>query len=266
MSDPEPKPERRTARGMLIVKILTVTVFVVGLASLAIPGWHSSQRASNERQASSAMKTLCSAEADFRANDRDGNGVLDFWTADVKGLYTMTSAAERGASPSHAIKLIDVSVAAADADGAFVAAGGENVPLSAFTRSKARDGYWFLTMLTDQNEGDTREMTYRMDTKGTPPMGPVHHLSKFAFLAFPDSSSTGKYVFVTNENNTIFRQVPLADAGAGKMIPPGRKGVDRIWQHWPPDDLLKRLFHSKDCCPEVMPSEEELKSYRAKFD
>jgi len=38
------------------------------------------------------MRSLSSAEADFRANDRDWNHVNDFWTGNVQQLYDMTSA------------------------------------------------------------------------------------------------------------------------------------------------------------------------------
>ena len=43
----------------------------------------------------SSLRTQTVAEADFRANDRDWDHVNDFWTVDVKGLYTMTGAAEQ---------------------------------------------------------------------------------------------------------------------------------------------------------------------------
>jgi glycine cleavage system regulatory protein len=39
-----------------------------------------------------ALKSLASAESDFRANDRDWNHINDFWTGDVKQLYDMTTA------------------------------------------------------------------------------------------------------------------------------------------------------------------------------
>jgi len=49
----------------------------------------------NERCSSDSLKTLSSAEPDFRANDEDWARVEDFWTADVRGLYTLPSAQER---------------------------------------------------------------------------------------------------------------------------------------------------------------------------
>lgn len=251
--------------GLTRIELIFIFAVVLVIAALAVPPLIKSRRASNERSASTMLKTLTAAEADFRANDRDGNGVNDYWTADVKGLYTMTTAATPGArDPS--LKLIELPVAAADADGTFASAGGENVPLSVFTPSKARDGYWFLAMRTDQDLKGTPDMSYRMDTKGTPPMGPVHHPSKFAFVAFPDSPGAGELIFATNERNTIFAQSLPADARIGREVPPGRKGLDPIWQHWPEEQLFKRLWHPKRCCPEAMPSDEELKAYRARLD
>ena len=256
--------------GLTRVGLIFICAVILLIAGLTVPVFVKSQRASNERNAATMLKMLTAAEADFRTNDRDGNGVNDFWTADVKGLYTMTSAAVRGANPNNprdpSLKLIELPLAAADGDGAFVPAGGENVPLSAFARTKARGGYWFLAMLTDQDLKDTPEMSYMMDTKGTPPMGPVHHMSKFAFVAFPDSPSAGERIFVTNESNTIRAQSMPANARIGQEVPPGRKGLDPIWQHWPEDKLFRRLWHPKFCCPEAMPSDEELKRYRARFE
>jgi len=47
---------------------------------------------SAQGQVSASLKNMESAEADFRANDRDWNHANDFWTGDVAGLYAMTSA------------------------------------------------------------------------------------------------------------------------------------------------------------------------------
>jgi hypothetical protein len=51
---------------------------------------------------------------DFRANDRNGCHVNDFWSNDIAGLYTMTGAAEAATDP--AIKLIELSLSAEDED------------------------------------------------------------------------------------------------------------------------------------------------------
>src|SRR6185295_535530 len=108
----------RFHKGFTLIELMIVIAIIAIIAAIAIPGLLSSQRASNERNASTSLKTLTSAEADFRANDRDWNHVNDFWTADVKGLYTMTSSAVAGntanSTTDPSIKLIELSVASAD--------------------------------------------------------------------------------------------------------------------------------------------------------
>src|SRR5688572_6757800 len=99
---------RRTTvlKGTLIV-VTALALFAVGTVLFV-----SGQRSDNERNASTTLKTLSSAEADFRANDRDWNHVNDFWTGDVKSLYTLTSAAVRGAALKNAkdppVRLIEL--------------------------------------------------------------------------------------------------------------------------------------------------------------
>lgn len=231
------------ARGLTLAELLILIGIVVVIVAIAVPGLLSSQRASNERNASTCLKTLTSAEADFRANDRDGNHVNDFWTADVKGLYTMTSAAEPGAAKSAkdpCVKLIELAMAAADADPTFYPAGGENAPLTAFPRAKSE--YWYVALLTDLSLAGKAEMTYKVDTGGTPPMGAVHNTSRFGFAAFPDSSSGGKYVFRVNENNTIFREATSGSVRSGSAIPPGLNGVPQKFLHFPSDETLKSYW------------------------
>ena len=115
------------------VEIIAAVLVVALIAFVVLPPFLTvGYGGSNERNSSTSLKTLASAEADFRANDRDWNHVNDFWTADVRGLYTLTSAAVPGASPNNtsdpAIKLIELSVASADAaleSGTEWAAGAE---------------------------------------------------------------------------------------------------------------------------------------------
>ena len=232
--------------------VLTIIGFVL-VPNLFVHSHHGS----TERNSSTSLKTLSSAEADFRANDRDWNHVNDFWTANVSGLYTMTSAAVRGAETNSttdpSIKLIELSVASADADDTFVPAGGENVPLTAFAVYSAKAGYWFAALRSDFSVGTGPDAQYMQNTDNHDPrftdyprMGRVHHTTRFGFVAFPDSVSSGKYVFMVNENNTIFRSAAPAPVKSGTATPPGLNGISARYLNWPDDAVLKSYWNKLD--------------------
>lgn len=176
-------------------------------AAIAIPGLMSSQRASNERKASTLLKTFSSAEADFRANDRDANEVNDFWTGDVTGLYSLKVRGQE-------LRLIERSGAEAD-----------TCPIDPLCWPyRPRSGYFSQVLEADDSlEGNDR--SYFKDTGGNRRMGDVHHESRFGFCAYPRSPGDGKYSFIINENNTIFRM----------------KSAGRVTR-WPSDTSLKSLW------------------------
>jgi len=235
-------------RGFTLIELMIVIAIIAIIAAIAIPGLLSSQRASNERNASTSLKTLASAEADFRSNDRDGNHVNDFWTANVSGLYTMTNSAIASAVPNDttdpSIKLIELSVASADCDSTLPSAGGENLDLTNFAVYSAKAGYWYASLVTDNNVAGTSEATYRQDTGGTPTMGSVHNYWKFGFLAFPDSQTAGKYVFIIDENNTIFRSATSGAVKPGPTTPPGAPTAP--YDAYPDSANLKSYWNKLD--------------------
>jgi hypothetical protein len=232
-----------STKGLTLVEAAVILAVLLIVVALAVPGTTCDGRASNERNARSSLKTLFHAEMDFAKMDRDGNGVTDYWTGDVKGLYTMTSAEVQGATPGsttdQSIKLIELSVACADADGTFLPAGGENLPLASFAEPSCKAGHWYAAMSSDRPVGAGPEAHYRQDTKGKPGMGPVHNLSRFAFAAIPDSSSAGRHVYIVNETQTIYRTVVTGSAKTGTATPPGLAGVSAACLHWPDDATLK---------------------------
>jgi type II secretory pathway pseudopilin PulG len=232
-------------KGFALVHLLVVIGIIAVIAALLVPGMASGRRASNERQASTSLKTISSAEADFRANDRDGNGVNDFWTGDVKGLYTMTCAAVRGAhgdSSDPPIRLIELSVAGADADSAHLAAGGENMALRDFTRRYPRDGYWYIALLNDRSVTNDPQSRYKQDTGGSPPMGRCHHHQKFGFAALPDSPRSGKTLIWINENNSLFWRSADLQLPSGYSIPASLDEGATPCLDWPDDQQLKSCF------------------------
>jgi type II secretory pathway pseudopilin PulG len=232
--------------GFTLLELLFVIIVVV-LAAIIIPSLMPSCRGYNEeRNASTSLKTLACAEADFRANDRDWNRINDFWTGDVKGLYTLTSAAVRGAQPNStldpSIKLIELSVASADADATFFPAGGENVPLTSYAVPSAKAGYWFAALNSDLSSGKA----YRQDTGGDPLMGKCHNDTMFGFVAFPDSPSAGKYVYLLNQNNTIYRAAPTLGPRKSASGPPGLGSVPPGCLDWPAEGTLKSDWSKTD--------------------
>ena len=232
----------RGRSGFTLTELLVVLGVAAVLAALFFPGLATSHRASNERAASIHLKTIASAEADFHMNDRDGNGVTDFWTGDLKGLYTMTSALElRELGTSRMIRLIELEVAASDADGRFVPAGGLNRHLEPLARPGPRTGYWIVPLERDRSDGRPPGVAYRQDTGGSPRMGACHHLGKFGFCAVPASRSAGKYSFIINENNSIFRCALDRNVLSSDEYPPGLDAVSPEFRNWPSD--LERRDH-----------------------
>jgi hypothetical protein len=133
-----------------------------------------------ERPQSASLKTLASAQADFRANDRDGDGKQEFWRGDVAGLYLL-----RPPGDPRMIQLIEVSVAGADA-----------APILGLTRTTAKApkaGYWF------------KAIRHADETPGR--LNP----DRFAFCAYPDDPAAHRFMFVISEGNTIFKAPAVKD-------------------------------------------------------
>ena len=177
----------------------------------------------NERAATTSLKTLTTAEANFRANDRDNNRVNDFWTADVSGLHRIDA--------NGPIKLIDQELALADArpsvapDIAGLLPGVAKEHSSKFValgKRTPKAGYWFISMVKIQEE------------KGSPvkyDQGNGRNTSAFGFCAYPaEHGKTGRFTYIVNEDNVVWR----LDAG-GKAVEefpanPERAGWSRVVQ------------------------------------
>ena len=153
------------------------------------------QRASNERNASASLKTLATASADFRANDRDNNRLQDFWVGDVSGLYRVDPG-------DGAVKLIEISIASADARpcvplekaGAF----GKSKLVALPAPGSAQAGYRYAAVPKFQNDAGAEEAYHAGD-------GRCHAM--FGFCAWPaDYGTTGKLSFLITENNTVWRK------------------------------------------------------------
>ena len=177
--------EKQVAELTHRVKVLEENSAKRGTGGAADPG--AAALVANERSASSSLKTLASAEAEFKSNDRDGNGLKDCWVGDVSGLYRYTSGNNRE------IKLIDKSLADADA------APLKNQNLSALKRDQPlpKSGYLFAVLPKYVDKEKTENYH----------SGGFRHSNKFGFAAYPvEYGKSGRYTFIINESNTVWKK------------------------------------------------------------
>lgn len=195
---------------------------------------------SNERNASGSLKTICTAEADFRSNDRDNNRISDFWTGDVAGLYCIDNTNVGAATPA-AIKLIEVSVALADLDPmtglTITSPPGDNYSKGIETWGKrgAKAGYWYAMLKKDRQV----DVEYARNTGGAAESR--HNTSRFGVCAVPEKYGvTGRKVFIINEGNTMFWR------DFGKDVVDSGK-ANATWDFcWPTDEELTKDWKKLD--------------------
>jgi prepilin-type N-terminal cleavage/methylation domain-containing protein len=197
-------------KGFTLIELMIVIAIIAVIAAIAIPGLLAAQRSSNERNASTSLKTITTAEADFRSNDRDGNRSMDFWTADVYALFGMVGISGSNTAPpadsataSNIIKLIEPSLASAD--GLSIQALYGNVEFGpAIVNGSPKAGYIFRAMHNEVTGGTAT--TLLNDTDGAGQFyGNCHDVDRFAFICFPTSLNSGKLLFCVNEDNTIWK-------------------------------------------------------------
>jgi hypothetical protein len=172
------EPKSSGSIAPFLTAILLVLMLGVSGACYLLPEWLKEQRWADERAGAAAFVTLASAEVDFRANDRDGNGIRDFWTGDVAGLYTFG--------------LISREVAEADA--------APRVPL--VPHPIPYRGHYIRALVADDIQ--TPPLVYGQVTDQK--SGPIHNLKRFGFVIYPAGGiNAPKYMWIINEKNTAFR-------------------------------------------------------------
>ena len=155
-------------------------------------------RASNERNGSASLKTVCTAEADFRSNDRDDNRTNDFWVGDLRSLYYHKTLGQE-------IMLIEPTVADADA---CALSGG--LP-------KPKAGYLFRAVKHYREGGAVKR--YGVDEAKSRNGG------KFGFVAYPaEYGVTGRSTFLVGEENTIWRKDTMGEPVTVMPENPGKEG------------------------------------------
>lgn len=221
-----------------ILKIMAPIVFLIAAAfSLMMPIlFGSGRRNHSERNVCTSLKTISSAEADFRANDRDWNRVNDFWTGDVQGLYAIVpprveaspfGLPEPQSDGKTAVKLIEYSIALAD--GHPVNGFYPPIPDEACPKATA----WYAALRADRSASPP-------ETYG------IRNTSRFGFIAYSDDYIAGlQCTFIVNEYNTIYRQKLGRSLLASRKRPPGPPS-DPAFRDWPAEDELKARWGKLD--------------------
>jgi prepilin-type N-terminal cleavage/methylation domain-containing protein len=196
-------------KGFTLIELMIVIAIIAIIAAIAIPGLLAAQRSSNERNASASLKTLATAEADFRSNDRDNDRAQNFWTGNVYGLFALCPSTNGSAVPTTLtadlmIKLVEPSLASADGNVAATVTGQVVVTASVGSLSpKASYVYRsFATYAVGTGQGN-----YGV-TGGITGWGTNFNFGKYAFMAFPTSYGAGRQIFIMDETITIFRGDP----------------------------------------------------------
>jgi len=199
----------RTKKGFTLIELMIVIAIIAIIAAIAIPGLLAAQRSANQRNASASLKTIPTAEADFRSNDRDGDRLNNFWVSSLYGLYgicpSTDGVAAGSALPGDMVKVIDSGVASSDSV-ALVAPGtlpvGIVAPTAALGPSRSPKSGYFFSM------GGTDELTVAYPEAivgGSPIYNGHHNFGKFACMAVPVARGTGTQMFLVTEDATIYR-------------------------------------------------------------
>ncbi len=142
------------------------------------------------------LQTLVVAQVDFRSNDRDANGVPDFWRGDVAGLYGL-----RPKGGGEMLHLIEISTAGAD-----------DRPVTdptAYTNRAPKGGYWFRAI----RHADEREPSP----------------DRYAFVAFPARYGYRlRWTYVVDERQAIYRK-KIRQPGLIEVMP-----ADPVAEGWTP--------------------------------
>jgi len=146
-------------------------------------GGERAERRSNEHMAAGTLRSLAMAEADFKSEDRDGDGKKNFWVADVRGLFTLKG------KDGQAIRLIEVEAAGADA------APSKFSPDSSDLKTGPRAGYRYASLKSYMKKG--KSLAYDE--------GQGRSNARFGFVAYPEKyGAAGKVSFLVSEDNVIW--------------------------------------------------------------
>jgi len=201
---------REASNTGLLRKLMSDRESAGGMANLfppepIAPDLLSGRITANEISAVASLRAISAAEAAWRRQDADGNGLKDYWTYDVSGLHRMLRP-----DGLTRCEFISVDLANADASPADVSIfEGNKLSQRLNARVLSKYGYLFEAMTWDENgQPYNQEMVDGI---------PAANQAKFAFVAYPETYvTTGTKTFIINESGTVYEVDP--GSNQDKMI------------------------------------------------
>lgn len=161
-------------------------------------GLRGARWASNQRNAAASIRSIRTAQENFKLNDLDRNGVKDYWTADIAGLYCLQVKTTTNAVAA----LNDIGVASADARQHSDGYENDDIEYNAalLLTFAPKTGFLYQSMKLD-----AAGVTYARDTDGGG--SKVHNPDSFAVTAYPIAyGSVGVYTFIMNQDGKVYRR------------------------------------------------------------
>lgn len=176
---PVPRAWRPAAAALTLVQVLLIALVLAVVAAIAIPSYLRARQLGAETSVLSDLKHLSSTQRVWREADLDGNGVQDYWTYDVAGLW--------GLPGQDGTPVAQISPAMARAD----AAGSGRYP--GLGPPGPHGGFLFTMMATQAADdgGGTYQANRGKVSRGGVNYAWAAHPSKFAICAYPSSYGEG---------------------------------------------------------------------------
>lgn len=187
-----------------------------------------------ELGAAQALAEIRDAQADFFENDRDANGVRDYWVADVHGLYGLCPPFAPGEAVERtglaALKLVPEDLAKADRTPAALEGAGLRAPAEPASRGRYQFG-----ALPEFEDASGTWRRYGAGARVSP--------DRYGFYAVPSKSDLSLATLLVSEKGVRWKKDTAGKVPRGFPADPEREGwarVDRP-QTPPGDEALRRL-------------------------